>query len=259
MATPSPASPLNCTQCGGELQPEEGQIFLTCPHCSSTVYLDKTQVVFHWSLAPTLSRKQAAAALASWMSGSQTVKDLDKKARITELTITYFPLWYFQVKQSDGNETIWLQPAAATAITELKNLQLPAGDLRPYDPAIEMQCSSPTVPLSSARDWVMLNQPASRIVSAALVHVPIFIFKYEYQNDSYTAVVEAATGQVITNNYPFISERPYRLMAGLTAGVYILITLLAFHNPRMIGVSLVIGMVMIPILIALATWMASKV
>jgi hypothetical protein len=59
------------TMCG-ELHPDEGQIFLTCPYCGSTVYLDKSQVVFHWYLAPTLDETQARASLARWMSGSQT-------------------------------------------------------------------------------------------------------------------------------------------------------------------------------------------
>ena len=88
MDAPLPATTLLCTQCGGELHPDEGQIFLTCPYCGSTVYLDKERVVFHWVLAPTLDEQKAGASLARWMAGNQTVKDLDKKARVT--TTTYF-------------------------------------------------------------------------------------------------------------------------------------------------------------------------
>ncbi|MHC1782655.1 MAG: hypothetical protein AB9891_07845 [Anaerolineaceae bacterium] len=55
MADPLPSENLTCTQCGGELHPDEGQLFITCPYCSASVYLDKSKVVFHWSLAPTLS------------------------------------------------------------------------------------------------------------------------------------------------------------------------------------------------------------
>ena len=58
MTTSSPALPnteVHCAQCGGVLHPDEGQIFLTCPYCSSSVYLDKSKVVFHWSLACTVA------------------------------------------------------------------------------------------------------------------------------------------------------------------------------------------------------------
>ena len=79
-----PENVVSCAQCGGELHPDEGQIFLTCPYCGSTVYLDKSQVVFHWYLAPTLDEAKAGGALASWMAGNQTVKDLDKKASVME-------------------------------------------------------------------------------------------------------------------------------------------------------------------------------
>ncbi len=37
-------SRLQCTQCGGELHPDEGQLFVTCPFCNSTIYLDKSHV-----------------------------------------------------------------------------------------------------------------------------------------------------------------------------------------------------------------------
>ena len=69
----APANVFPCTQCGGELHPDEGQIFLTCPYCESTVYLDKSRVVFHWYLASTLDDQKARTNLARWMGGNETV------------------------------------------------------------------------------------------------------------------------------------------------------------------------------------------
>ena len=62
MNVPVPSSELRCTQCGGELHPDEGQIFLICPYCGAAVYLDKSRVVFHWYLASTLDEAKARAA-----------------------------------------------------------------------------------------------------------------------------------------------------------------------------------------------------
>ena len=64
--------PLQCSQCGGKLNPEEGQIFLKCPYCDSTVYLDRSRVVLHWYLADTMDEEKARSTLARWMAGNQT-------------------------------------------------------------------------------------------------------------------------------------------------------------------------------------------
>src|SRR5512139_3989585 len=109
METSPGAVPLLCTQCGGELHPDEGQIFLTCPYCNSTVFVDKTQVVFHWYLAPTMDEGKARASLARWMAGNQTVKDLDKKARLVGQTFEYFPIWLFKRRNIQGKEEIVIE------------------------------------------------------------------------------------------------------------------------------------------------------
>jgi hypothetical protein len=267
MATPSISTPLNCTQCGGELHPDEGEIFVTCPYCGATVYLDKTQVVFHWRLAPTLTEQQAGEALARWMSGSQTVKDLDKKARVTGYAFEYFPLWYFKVRRGK-DETIELQPGAATSITELRRLTLPAGDLSKYDPALDAKSVEPTVPLPAARDWLLQSRPGAEVRESALVHVPIFIFKYVFRNQVFTAVVEAATGAVLANIYPAKSEAPYLLAGGITALVYLCLASFpllggAFSSTNgsgiAMGVAIGLGLLAAPFLFAFAVWVASKI
>ena len=144
METSLPQTIVSCTQCGGELHPDEGQLFLTCPYCNSAVYLDKSKVVFHWYLAPTLDEGKARGALARWMAGNQTVKDLDKKAQIVGSTFEYFPVWYFKRRDPDGREQVLLEPAAATAISEIRHIQLPAGDLRKYEGGLDAQAHTPT-------------------------------------------------------------------------------------------------------------------
>ncbi len=198
----APASVLNCPQCGGELHPDEGQIFLICPFCGSAVYVDKSRIVFHWYLAPTLDEAQAKAALARWMAGNETVKDLDRKSRLVAASFSYFPIWH--VRQSiAGREEALLEPAAATSVTELKNLRLPAGDLRKYEPTMAAQSVEPTVPFETVLSWLG-ERGVSRenLAEAALVHLPLYTFKYTFGSRGYTAVVEAATGTVFANIFP---------------------------------------------------------
>lgn len=293
-STPA-VTPITCTQCGGELHPDEGQIFLTCPFCGSAVYLDKRQVVFHWYLAPTLDEAKARGALARWMASSQTVKDLDQKSRVSETTFEYFPVWHFQRKRSQQQEEMLLIPAAATAISELRSLRLPAGDLRRYTPDIDSQARPPSVPLQAALAWAdeavgngtvapalpegraaapsrlpgAVGHPGGLVLEQSLVHIPLYTFKYLYNGQTYTALVEAATGQVLANLYPAKSEAPYLAVGFLTALVFLCLALVPILGAAVegssdgAGIGLLIcagvGVVAAPLLFALAAWVAAKV
>jgi hypothetical protein len=264
-----PANVVTCTQCGGELHPDQGQIFLTCPYCNSTVYLDKSQVVFHWYLAPTLDEAKARAALARWMAGNETVKDLDKKAQLQGSTFEYFPVWYFKRRAPEGKETILLEPAAATSVSEIRHLNLPAGDLRRYDPALEAQAHMPSVPLASVLGWLEERRiPPQEIAERALVHLPIYTFKYAFAGQPYTALVEAGTGRVLANIFPAKAEAPYQLVAGLTALVFLCLASFPVigalsGQPEGLGVGVLactgFGLLAAPALFALAAGVAAKI
>jgi hypothetical protein len=261
MTEAPPIPTLHCTQCGAELHPDEGQIFITCAYCSATVFIDKSQVVFHWALNPTLNQQQAGEALARWMSGNQTVKDLDRKARVIGSVFQFFPLWSFTWRGTDGREQISLQPAAATSITELAKMHLPAGDLVRYATVKDADAVPPTVPLEGARAWLLQAQPNAQVRESALVHVPIYIFKYQFNAQIYTAVVEAATGSVLANIFPAKSEAPYLTAGFITAAVFVFISLLPHLLGAIIGLPLmlVLGAIAIPVLFAFAAYVAAKV
>jgi DNA-directed RNA polymerase subunit RPC12/RpoP len=269
MQTTLPAQSLLCTQCGGELHPDQGQIFLTCPYCSSTVYLDKSRVVFHWYLAPTLDEGKARQALARWMAGNQTVKDLDQKSELVGAHFEYFPLWYFRLRRSDIQEQVLLKPAAATAVSEIHQAILPAGQLMKYDPSLDPQAHLPTVPLETAQKWLAEGQGREQqIVEQALVHIPVFTFKYSYQGQIYTAVVEGATGGVFANIYPAKKEAPYLLAGGVSAGLYLFLALFPLiglligdWEGALIGFGLCsgLGLLAAPFLFSLAAWVAAKI
>ncbi|MBL8056744.1 MAG: DUF1610 domain-containing protein [Anaerolineales bacterium] len=268
-AAPLPAAQLRCTQCGAELHPDEGQRFVTCPNCGSAVYVDKTRVVFHWALAPTVNADKARALLAQWMAGNQTVKDLDQKAQIVSQTFEYFPLWYFKRRGAGDREILDLEPAAATSVTELKHLQLPAGDLQKYDPTLDAQAVPPTVPLDAALRWVaQRGVPAVEITETALVHIPVYTLKYAYLNQTYTALVEAATGRTLANIFPAKAEAPYVLAGCVTGGVFLALALIPViaalvGDESSFGLGLAIcaglGVLAAPFLFALAAWVAAKV
>jgi predicted RNA-binding Zn-ribbon protein involved in translation (DUF1610 family) len=269
MDATAPNNVLHCTQCGGELHPDEGQIFLICPYCGAAVYVDKARVVFHWYLAPTLNEQDAAASLRRWMAGNQTVKDLDQKASMQGSAFEYFPLWYLKYRQKTGREDILYEPAAATSVSELRHLNLPAGDLRPYVPSMDAQARPPTVPLETALEWLAQRQlPAGEVVEQALVHIPLYTFKYQYKGSTYTAVVEAGSGSVFANIYPAKAEAPYQVAGLVTALVFLCLATFpvigaASGNGSNLtlgaGLCVGLGILAAPFLFALAAWVAAKV
>ncbi len=257
-----------CTQCGGELNPDQGQRFETCPYCGSTVYLDRSQVVFHWYLAPTMSEADALASLRRWMSGNDTVKDLDTKSTIRGQRFDYFPLWQFKGRHG-GRERLYVQPAAATSISELRKLRIPGGDLRKYDHALDPQAVPPSVPYQAARDWAErqgLDEGAP--AESALVHVPLYTFKYDFAGQSYTALVESATGQVFANIFPAKAEGPYALAAFVSIAGFLLLALVPvaaalFDSGEAllagIGICAGLGIPFAAASFALASWVAARV
>jgi hypothetical protein len=264
-----PESQILCTQCGGELHPDEGQLFLVCPYCASAVYLDKSRVVFHWYLTPTLDEEKARASLRRWMAGNQTVKDLDKKAQLSAVSFEYFPVWYFKRRQVNKQEDILLEPAAAISVSEIRNINLPAGDLRKYEDRLDSQASPPSVPLQTALSWLEQRQiPRNEIIEQALVHIPIFTIKYLYQGKLYTSLVEAATGKVFANLYPAKAEAPYQLAGSLAALVFLCLASFPViggitGGSGGAGTGVLVcagaGLVAAPLLFALAVWVAAKI
>ncbi len=264
----SPATEFHCAQCGGTLHPDEGQLFLTCPYCGSAVYLDKSKVVFHWSLACTLQPEAAAAGLRRWMAGNQTVKDLDRKSRVVSTAFQYFPLWYVKAKDK-GKETVYLEPAAAISISEIKSLNIPAGDLQKYDPALDAQAVGPSVPFPAMVGWLAgRGVPPGAIAEAALVHVPVYIFKYQFGGKVYTALVEGASGKVLANLFPAKAEAPYYLVAIFATAGFLLISsfpIVGYFVDSSLGAPVGLlaclvcaGLFALPVF-ALAAWVSAKV
>src|SRR3990172_11433788 len=89
---------ISCAQCGAAVTVEAGAHFTTCSYCNSALYLDKSKVVFHFVITPTISLEEAQGKLRRWMAGNETVKDLDTLAQIETPELIYFPMWRFVVR-----------------------------------------------------------------------------------------------------------------------------------------------------------------
>ncbi len=218
---------LLCKQCAAALVVEQGATYATCEFCGTVNFLDKSEAVLHYAVRPTIDDTQAAAALRRWMAGNHTVKGLDADARIESQEYQLFPMWLVRT-QVDGREEVHLKPAAALSIMELGNLRVPAADLEPYDYSLDDVAIQATVPVTAVRAWLIDNArvAAGAIREIALVHIPLFQFKYRYKDETYTALVDAATGQVFAAIFPEKFELPYVSIGGFGCLAYFLAALI---------------------------------
>lgn len=251
---------LLCQQCAAPLTVEAGSPFTVCEYCGTTNYLDKSQAVLHYVVQPTINDQNAAAALRRWMAGNATVKGLDQKAQINSQTFQLFPMWLARVEESRGaggqrsrgesiQERMFLEPAAALSVIDLTDLTLPAADLQPYDDVYDPDAVKPTVPLTAVHAWLAQDKgvAAGNIKEISLVHLPIYTFKYNYANETYTAVVDAATGQVFAAVFPAKKEAPYFTLGSIGCVAYFLAALIP-----LIGYSIGSGAFFISLLIYVA-------
>jgi LSD1 subclass zinc finger protein len=221
-AAPAPVQIL-CRQCSAPLPIEQGSQFVTCEYCGTTNVVEKGQTVFHYAVQATVDEAEGMAALRRWMAGNETIKGLDREAKVEQPHFEFFPMWLVR-RRRDGQETVFLEPAAALAVSELKHLTVPAGDLRPYDETVAGDVVKATVPYKAMLSWLKDEhgvQPAE-IHEVAIVHLPVYHIWYVYKDRRYLALVDAAAGRVFTNIYPAKWEVPYLTIAGAAFIAYFL-------------------------------------
>lgn len=224
------SSVIICPQCGGENSIRSDERFFQCEYCSSAVYIDKRKVVSHFIVNSNFTKEQSEGNLRRWMAGNFHVKDLDKTAQISQVNFYYFPLWYFKTKDDSGDK-IYLQPAHSTPVSEIKNIQIPAGSLKPYnrnDYNVKDFVDADVL-YESAKNWLSQSGVnADNIIESNLVHVPFYHFYYTYKNQQFSAIVEASSGKVYANIWPSKSEMPFRIMFAAALVVFALASIISY-------------------------------
>ncbi len=249
-----------CPQCGGENVLPSGTALLLCTFCGASIFVDRSQVVIHYRVPRLIDEPQARESLRRWMAGNDTVKDLDRLATLGALTPLSFPMWLFRF-QDGGGESVVVEPAAATPIGELADLDLPAGKLEPFGTGEErVESIAVTVPLGTAKGWLTQRTAlkpgaAGQLAEQALVHVPLWRCEYQYQGKPFVALVEASTGRTMASIFPAKAEAPYIAVAAL-GFVLFLIEGFVFKNPFL--KAFVYAATSVPVL-GVAYWVTRKV
>lgn len=214
---------ISCTQCGAAVSLPEGAHFATCGYCGSALYVDKSRVVFHFVVTPTITMEEARGKLKRWMAGNETAKDLDVHARLTYEEQVFFPMWRLVVSEPGGDRE-FSELAGAFAIAEIKSIPLSGGSLKYFAPSEfqGLKLREPEILLDSALSWLeQKGAQRSSLKETNLIHIPFYFFKYNYSGQYYQAVVDGVSGRVLASIYPAKTEAPF-------AGIAIAATLAFF-------------------------------
>lgn len=264
---------LICPQCGGENKIPADERFFECEFCGSAIFVDKRKVVNHFIVNTNFVKEQAEGNLRRWMASNFHVKDLDKLAQITQVNFYYFPLWYFKTKDASGDK-IHLQPAHSTPISEIKNIQIPAGSLKPYSKKDikEGDLVDADVLYESAKNWLSQSGVnTDTIAESYLVHVPFYQFYYNYKGQQYSALIEASSGKVYANLWPAKSETPFKVLFGAAIFIFAIASILSYVVAYMFsdsmegilllgeGIKIIAYAAAAVPLTAMAYWIAKKV
>ncbi len=148
--------------------------------------------------------------------------DLDKKARLDEPRLEFFPFWAFTVTD-DGRERVILEPAAPSSLQGLQGLELPAGKTRPMaeDATAGAPVIDPEVPAETARNWLRSRFGEQMGVRrTVLYHLPLYRTPYSWRGRTYQAAVDAISGKVFPADYPAKAESPFVLVAVVALVVF---------------------------------------
>jgi DNA-directed RNA polymerase subunit RPC12/RpoP len=210
-----------CTQCGASIEPRAGERLLKCPYCGTALVVDGSATLIHEVMVPTIPLEQVPAHLRRFLGGTATVADLDKKARLGDAELEYFPFWAFTVVGREG-ERVVLQPAAPSSLQGLQGLELPPGDTQPMREELTAgsRVVEPEVPLETARGWLTARYGEVSIRQAVLYHLPMFRTPYTWQGRTYRAAVDGVSGKVFPADFPAKAEAPFVGVAALAIVVF---------------------------------------
>ncbi len=104
------AQSIHCSHCNGPVEFKPGEIIATCKYCGFTTVIQtgKAFTFAHSLLINNYSTSQIENLLRNWMrSGFMKPRDLEKKSKITEISLVYLPFWVISIETLTKYEGIF--------------------------------------------------------------------------------------------------------------------------------------------------------
>ncbi|MDD4299563.1 MAG: hypothetical protein PHO78_02775 [Methanomicrobium sp.] len=199
-----------CPKCGGDVNVSTGIHLTSCKYCGTTVFVDRSGVMFYYVLPFFITDEKAKGIFKRWTANPHADKELESKAKIIAISKQYFPVYQFR-RDVNGKEKIDIKPAKGTILPGMNNLLIPAGDIRIFDESFKPG-DAKVLDVDFGMD-AYINDLEGVGKEQALVYFPIYEVDYEFEGQSYKVVIDGSSGKVYSSNYPARSSIPYGLVA----------------------------------------------
>lgn len=210
---------VRCPYCGAEYEAPDGVKYASCPYCGTVVEEGKTfQSVYIF--APLIDKEGAfrrALTLRPWASP----RDLADSASPGSAELHFLPLYLYYVYFEPLVELATYATALALRQTPFyvpRDYKFPARWRTPFKPGLLNGARFHTPQMNPDEAWAFVSreyaEEAGRYASALKVNVrdatrfegvvyyPFWKLSYRYKGRSYSAVVDAAEGDVVYMEYP---------------------------------------------------------
>lgn len=205
-----------CPKCGANVNVSTGVHFINCKYCGTTVFVDRSGVMFYYVLPFFISDEKAKGIFKRWTANPQADKELESKAKITGFNKQYFPVYQFR-RDVNGKEKFYVKPAKGTILPGMNNLTIPAGDIKIFDESFNPG-DAKVLDVDFGMD-AYINDLEGIGKEQALVYFPIFEIDYEFNGQVYKIIIDGSSGKVYSANYPTRSSVPYGLVAMASFGL----------------------------------------
>jgi len=209
---------VRCAKCGAPNEIDPGVKFMRCRYCDSQMYLDKSGAGFFYILPYFINEEAARQIFTRWAAGPQTAKNLENTAQIVAFKKQYFPVYMFK-RNVGGREVVYVAPARSTTLPGMRQLKVPAGDIKIFDQNYDYgdaELVEPNIEMMAYLETL----PGERL-EQALVYFPIYIVEYSYMGLRYINVIDGSSGEIFTYNYPPREQSAYYAVgaAGFGMGI----------------------------------------
>lgn len=221
---------VKCAKCGAPNEIDPGVKFMRCKYCDSQMYLDKSGAGFFYILPYFINEEAARQIFMRWAAGPQTAKNLENMAQIQVFKKQYFPVYMFK-RNINGREVVYVVPARSTTLPGMRQLKIPAGDLKIFDQNYDYgdaELIEPNIEMMAYLETL----PGERM-EQALVFFPIYVIEYVYQGMRYTNVIDGSSGEIFTYVYPPRQQAAYYAVGaagfamGLGGGIMMIVGLMS--------------------------------
>ena len=221
---------LNCPECGGTLEIEEGRSVVNCPFCGVSSLLTGEKGIWHFQVKPDVGQGQVEAAVRRFFRRWDRDPDLEQEATIQECFVAYLPYWRVSMRaaawlsgRSIGEDTdtpvekaitedhVWTGAAydpSQFGLRELKRLQ--GRELEPFDREALQQHALVFEPEGSGAKAIKQAEAAFKEAAhrqsgvtktlfqrfqffgrrLSLIYYPLWVVRYVFRGRSYRVVVD---------------------------------------------------------------------